>query len=100
MASVSASRASHADAPLLPSISFPAGALVAMALLAGSWSWWAIKQGAYFATVFNPGIVLLCAGFLVLLFSAPWNARLSLSRPARLAVLGMVGLAAWTLASA
>ena len=75
-------------------------ALVALGLLALTWAWWGWKQGAYFGTVMLPGTILLCLGTLVLLRSAPWRGRLSLSRPAATAVFGLVGLGLWTLLSA
>lgn len=70
------------------------------ALLAITWSWWAIKQGAYFGVVLYPGLGLLTAGLLLMLLGAPWKADLSLSRPTRLALFSLFGLAAWSALSA
>lgn len=83
----------------------PAGAgvvaLFVLALLSGAWTWWALQSGAYFGTVFYPGVVLLALGFVVLrVVVAPWRASLRLSAPARIAVLALIGLAGWTLCSA
>lgn len=60
------------------------GALAALLLLTVTWTWWAIKQGAYFGVVLYPGLVLLCSGLMALLRAAPWRANLRLSRPATL----------------
>jgi hypothetical protein len=75
-------------------------ALVALGLLAVSWGWWGWKQGAYFGTVMLPGTILLCVGALLLIRTAPWRARLSLSRPTRMAAISLTGLGGWTLLSA
>lgn len=75
------------------------GAPFAIVVLSGVWAWWAIDQGAYFGRVFFPGLILLCGVLMMLLQAAPWVARLSLSSPARIALVALVALAAWTLAS-
>ena len=76
------------------------GAFAALLLLTATWTWWGIKQGAYFGVVLYPGLVLLCAGLVVLLHAAPWRANLGLSRPTVLALGGVFGLAAWSALSA
>lgn len=75
-------------------------ALFVLALMGGTWIWWALKHGAYFGTVLYPGALLLAVGAAVLVWSAPWRASLALSGPARLALFALVGLATWSLASA
>lgn len=74
-------------------------AVLALFLLGGAWIWWTLKFGAYFGTVFYPGVLLLAFGALVLILAAPWRASLALSGPIRLALWGLIGLGAWTLAS-
>ncbi len=73
---------------------------VALGLLGVVFSWWAVKEGAYFGTVLLPGLMLLTAGLAILLRSAPWRGMLSLSRPVTLALTGILGLAAWSALSA
>lgn len=79
---------------------FDPGAVLGLSLFAGTWTWWALVDGAYYGKVLYPGIGLLVAGFCVLLWAAPWRASLLLSGPVRLAIGALVALAAWTLASA
>lgn len=74
-------------------------ALLALMLLGGTWTWWALEFGAYFGAVLYPGAALLAIGLAVLLWAAPWRASLALSPPARLALWSLVALAAWSLAS-
>lgn len=100
MNAASATRSTRMQRAVGGPSSFPVGAFVAGLLLGASWTWWGLKQGAYFTSVFNPGIIVLCAALVLLLWAAPWRARLSLSRPARWCALGLAGLATWTLASA
>lgn len=75
-------------------------ALATLLLLTAIWTWWAIKQGAYFGVVLYPGMLLLCAALIPLLWAAPWRADLRLSRPTVLAMCGIFGLAAWSALSA
>jgi O-antigen ligase/polysaccharide polymerase Wzy-like membrane protein len=75
-------------------------ALFAVVLLTAVWTWWAWKQGAYFGTVMLPGAIVLCAGAVVLAVSAPWRVRLARSWPAKVAIVALTGLGAWTLLSA
>jgi hypothetical protein len=72
----------------------------ALALLAGIWSWWAWRYGAFFGTVLYPGIALLCGGMLMLLATAPWRARLGLSKGSAVAAGSLVGLGLWYVLSA
>ena len=74
-------------------------AQVALGLLTLSWAWWSWKQGAYFGTVLLPGIIVLCLGTLLLIRTAPWRGRLSLSPPTAVAATALVGLGLWTLLS-
>ena len=75
-------------------------ALATLLLLTAIWTWWAIKQGAYFGVVLYPGMLLLCAALIPLLWAAPWRANLKLSRPTVLTLWGIFGLAAWSALSA
>ena len=50
--------------------------LIALAVLAGVWTWWALDAGAYFGLVFYPGAVILIAALVVLLLTAPWRGHL------------------------
>ncbi len=59
--------------------------------------WWAWKDGAYFGIVFFPGALIVYALLIVLLIGAPFAARLD--GPARVALLAICALAAWTLLS-
>jgi O-antigen ligase/polysaccharide polymerase Wzy-like membrane protein len=59
--------------------------------------WWAWKQGAYFGSVFLPGAIILYGLLIILLLGAPFNGRLS--GPARVALIAISALAAWTLLS-
>lgn len=75
-------------------------AILAMALLGGTLTWWTIKEGAYFGSVMYPGLALLGTGIVVLMATAPWRASLAVSGPARLALFSLLGLGVWSLASA
>lgn len=59
--------------------------------------WWEWKQAAYFGRVFYPGAIVVFGFLALLLVSGPIRARIS--GPARVALLALVGLAAWTLLS-
>lgn len=89
-------------APPLPRALDTAGlaALATLLLLTATWSWWAIKQGAYFGVVLYPGLLLLCAALIPLLWAAPWRASLRASRPVTVALAAIFGLAAWSALSA
>ncbi len=75
-------------------------AILALGLLGATFTWWALVDGAYFATVMYPGVALLCIGLIILVTTAPWRASLAMSGPARLALLSLLGLAFWSLLSA
>jgi O-Antigen ligase len=77
----------------------PAAILVCV-VLAATWSWWALKDGAYFGVVLLPGGVLLCLVLALLLRSAPWSVALRPPAPAALALLALIGLGAWAALSA
>lgn len=64
------------------------------------WTWWALRQGAYFGSVLYPGTLLLCGTLVVLAIGAPWRVSLRLSRPLVIGVACLFGLAAWTMISA
>jgi hypothetical protein len=83
-----------------PSTQLEPAAWLALLLLAGLWSWWAWKQGAYFGTVLLPGTVVLCAGAGLLIRFAPWRAALRLSPPAVVALAALIALGCWALLSA
>src|SRR6266545_131828 len=71
--------------------------LIALAVMAGVWTWWALTSGAYFGVVFYPGAILLLGGLLLLLSAGAWRVRL---RGAPLvAAVAVVLLAVHTLVS-
>lgn len=74
--------------------------LLALALLGGSFAWWAWQEGAYFGVVLLPGTILLCAGAALLVRFAPTLPRLSLATPAGLALAALTALAVWAALSA
>lgn len=59
--------------------------------------WWEWKQAAYFGRVFYPGAIGIFALLVLLLVNGPVPARIA--GPARVALLALVGLSAWTLLS-
>jgi O-Antigen ligase len=69
-----------------------------LAVVAGVLSWWGWKSGGYFGVVFLPGTMVLLLLLGVLLLFAPWPARLD--GGVQMALLALLGLAAWTLVSA
>jgi tetratricopeptide (TPR) repeat protein len=75
-------------------------AFFALLLAGGSFTWWALEEGAYFGTVMYPGVGLLAVGMAILAAFAPWRASLALSTPVRLTIGCLLGLAAWSAASA
>jgi hypothetical protein len=83
-----------------PRSGFQLAALAICALLAGTWTWWALEFGAYFAVVWLPGGALLCVAAILLLRWAPWNVRVRPPAPLGLAVVGLVGLGCWAALSA
>ncbi len=72
-------------------------AVATLAIIAAVLIWWALKQGAYFDTVFMPGAVVLFGLLILLLVAAPFNG--SLGTPARISLIAILALAAWTLLS-
>jgi O-Antigen ligase len=74
--------------------------VIALVVLAAVWSWWAVDEGGYFGVVLYPGLVILCAGLVLVSSGASWSARLSLSTPAIVALSALLGLAAWSALSA
>lgn len=75
-------------------------ATLAMGLLTGTFTWWALKFGAYFGTVMYPGVALLGVGMAIMLGAAPWRASLALSGRTRLALFSLVALVFWSALSA
>jgi O-antigen ligase/polysaccharide polymerase Wzy-like membrane protein len=75
-------------------------AIVLLVFLSAVWTWWALRQGAYFGVVQLPGIMVLCIGAILLALWAPLRVRLSLSPRAKIAGLALAGLGLWTLLSA
>jgi O-Antigen ligase len=71
-----------------------AAALV-LAILTGLFAWWALKQGAYFGSVFYPGALGVYALLFLLLIFTPPGGRLDPAIAVALAAL--VALAAWML---
>lgn len=68
--------------------------LIAMTLL---WSWWAVKEGAFYGDILYPGLILIAILLGGLLWIAPL--RLLLNNPTKLAAASLAGLSFWTLAS-
>jgi len=75
-------------------------ALMLLTLLSGVWTWWAWQKGAYFGTVFLPGLVILSVGAGLLIAFAPWRLRLRLSTPITVTIAALIGLGCWELLSA
>lgn len=76
----------------------PEAATLPLIIVGAVLAWWGWKSGAYFGVVFLPGLLALLALLVALLVFAPWPARLQ--GPARVALLSLLALSAWTLASA
>lgn len=72
-------------------------ALLILAAVSALLIWWEWKQAAYFGPVFYPGAIAVFALLALLLVNSPVRARIA--GPARVALLALVGLAAWTLLS-
>lgn len=94
-----AAPANRQDPPAASPRVEPAGLLL-LAMLAVVWSWWAVKDGAFFETVLLPGTILLCATIALLAWVAPWRGSLRPSRPATIALASLTGLGAWAALSA
>jgi hypothetical protein len=69
-------------------------ALLPLALIGAIIAWWGLKEGAYFGVVFLPGAMILLCLLAALLVFAPWPA--SLRGPARVGLISLLVLAAWT----
>jgi hypothetical protein len=74
--------------------------LFLLAILAAVWSWWTLKDGAYFGVVLLPGAIVLCACVVILAWLAPWRGRLSPRQPATIALIALIALAGWAALSA
>lgn len=61
-------------------------------------TWWGWKSGGYFEVTYLPGTMVLLLTLGLLLIGAPWPGKLR--GPALVSLLGLIGLAAWTLISA
>ena len=66
--------------------------LIALAVIAGVWTWWTLDAGAYFNVVFYPGAVILIATLVALLVAAPWRAHLRGPALVALAALALIAL--------
>jgi hypothetical protein len=75
-------------------------ALLLLVVLAIVWSWWAVKDGAFFGTVLLPGTILLCTTTVLLAWTAPWRGSLRPLRPPAIALASLAGLGAWAALSA
>jgi O-Antigen ligase len=75
-------------------------AVIALVLLTIVWAWWGAKEGAYFGNVMFPGLILLCAGVVLLSSRSVMPAALELPLPVRIAFWALVGLGVWSAASA
>ncbi|MDQ2676559.1 MAG: O-antigen ligase family protein [Actinomycetota bacterium] len=75
-------------------------AAIALAVMSAVWIWWVCKEGAYFGAVMYPGLIVLCAGLVLVQSRAAWNEALALSIPVKLALGGLIGLGTWSALSA
>jgi hypothetical protein len=66
--------------------------LIALAVIAGVWTWWALDAGAYFGVVFYPGAAILALTLIALLVAAPWHAHLRGPALVALAALVLIAL--------
>ena len=73
--------------------------LLVVVLLSGVWAWWAAKEGAYFGAVMYPGVIVLCAALLLI---PSWRGHVYLRHalPARIALVSLLALGAWSAISA
>ena len=96
------------DPPRRPASTGPEpAAIVPLLLLTGVWAWWAWKIGAYLGSisvpitgVVFPGTLILCAGTILVAWTAPLRASLAAAPPVRAAAVAIVALASWYLLSA
>jgi hypothetical protein len=75
-------------------------AILALALLTALWTFWGWRKGAYFGTVFLPGLIVLCIGAGMLIAFAPWRVRARLSMPIVVTLSALIGLGLWAVLSA
>src|SRR4051794_5498045 len=73
-------------------------AAIPLAVVGVVLTWWGWKSGGYFEVTYLPGTILLLLTLGILLIGAPWPGRLR--GAALVSLLGLIGLAAWTLISA
>lgn len=66
-------------------------------VLAGTWIWWGLEDGAFFESVAYPGAILLMLTLTMVLLSAPL--RLSIKGPHTVALGALLAFFAWTLLS-
>jgi hypothetical protein len=89
------------EPPPLPAARLTTGssaALLPLILVGALIAWWAWKSGAYFDVILLPGTIVLFAVAIALLLFALLPGRFQ--GAARIALVALLGLAAWTLASA
>lgn len=75
-------------------------AILALVLLTGLWVFWGWRKGAYFGTIFLPGLIVMCVGAALLIRFAPWRIRPRLSLPMVIAFSALTALGCWALLSA
>lgn len=75
-------------------------AAVALVVLGGVFTWWALEEGGYFESVLLPSTAVLCIGAGLLIAFAPWRLDLRHSRPAAAALLALTALGVWSVLSA
>jgi hypothetical protein len=82
----------------------PPATVIAAAITLGAtavvWAWWAGAEGGYFGTVMYPGLIVLCAAFVLVSSRAAWGSRVKLPGPAKLALVALLALAGWSALSA
>ncbi|MQA75606.1 MAG: hypothetical protein GEU88_14920 [Solirubrobacterales bacterium] len=76
------------------------GAILALVLLCGVWTWWALEDGAFFGVVWLPAGIVLCAGAALLIAFAWGRVDLRRTPAVGLALAALVALGSWSLLSA
>lgn len=76
---------------------FLSAGLLVVAAVAALFTWWGLKEGAYFAPTFYPGELALLGLLAVLMIGVPLRARLS--GPALVALVALLALGGWALLS-
>lgn len=76
---------------------FLSAGLLLVAAVAALFTWWALKEGAYFGSTFYPGELALLGLLAVLMIGVPLRARLS--GPALVALVALIALGGWALLS-